>query len=646
MKLFEPGRIGALELKNRIIMAPMGIGALAEPDGRLSRRAIDYYTERARGGAGMIVTGVTCVDVEIEKKAEHGLGTFARVDHPIHINPLSELADAVHDYGAKLCVQLTAGMGRVAYGALPREGKAVAPSETACFWAPEFNARQLTTEEVEGLVRAFGMAALYLKVAGVDAVQLHGHEGYLMDQFQSALWNRRTDKYGGDPERRLSFSKEVIRAIKARAGEDFPVIYRYGLVHYVEGGRELPESLEMAKHLEAAGVDALEADAGCYETWYWAHPPTYQPPGCMVDMAEAVKGVVGIPVISVGKLGYPDLAESVLETEKADFICLGRALLADPDWPEKVRKGRVEDIRPCIGDHTGCLGRVFQGKTLSCTVNPAAGNERAFALRPTRSPRSILVVGGGPGGMQAAMAAAERGHRVQLWEKGDRLGGTLIPASVPDFKRDLRDLAVYLSRRVERSGTAIWLEKEAEAHMVESAGADVVIVATGALPVMPEVPGAETNRIVTAIDLFKGKAEAGDDVLIIGGGLVGCEAALYLAQTGRRVTVVEMLGRICQGENQANRQHLIKLISDAGVNVLTGSTISEITAEGGIAATGDKEDMITADTIVMAAGMRSENALYESLVKKLPEVHRLGDCVKPRRVMEAIWEGFRTARLL
>lgn len=646
MKLFEPGHIGGLELKNRIIMAPMGIGALAEPDGRLSRRAIDYYTTRAKGGAGMIITGLTCVDVEIERKVENGLGTFARADHPIHINPLSELADAVHDYGAKLCVQLTAGMGRVAYGSLPREGHAVAPSETPSFWAPKFNARELTTREVERLVRAFSMAALYLKVAGVDAVQLHGHEGYLMDQFQSALWNRRTDKYGGDLKGRLAFPLEVIRAIKARAGEDFPVIYRYGLVHYVKGGRELPESLEMARQFEAAGADALEADAGCYETWYWAHPPTYQPPGCMVDMAEAVREVVNIPVIGVGKLGYPDLAESVLREGKADFVCLGRALLADPDWPNKVREGRGEEVRPCIGDHTGCLGRVFQGKALSCTVNPAAGNERALALRPAETPRSVLVIGGGPGGMQAAMAAAERGHRVQLWEKGDRLGGNLLPASVPEFKRDLRDLAAYLSREVYRSGAGVRLETEADAAQVESSGADVVIVATGACPVMPELAGAETNRIITAIDLYKGLSDAGDDVLVIGGGLVGCETALYLAQTGRRVTVVEMLDRICKGEHRANLQHLVKLLSDTGVEVLTGSNVLEITAEGGVVAKGKAGAIVKADTIVAAAGMRPETALYDALKAYLPNVCRVGDCVKPRRVMEAIWEGYRASRLI
>jgi 2-enoate reductase len=646
MKLFEPGRIGGLELKNRIVMAPMGIGVLAEPDGRLSRRAVEYYTARAEGGAGMIITGITCVDVEIEKKTEKGFGVFARADHPIHIHPLSELADAVHDHGAKLCVQLTAGMGRVAYGATMRGGHARAPSALPCFWDPRYTAAELTTREVEALVRAFSMAALYVKTAGADAVQLHGHEGYLLDQFQSALWNRRTDRYGGGLEGRLAFPLEAIRAIKSRTGEGFPVIYRYGLVHHIPGGRELDESLEMARRFEGAGVDALEVDAGCYETWYWAHPPETQPQGCMADMAEKAKRVVGIPVIAVGKLGYPDLAESILRKGNADFICLGRALLADPEWPRKVLEGRRGEIRPCIGDHAGCLGRIFQGKALSCTVNPAAGNERAFSLRRAETPRSVLVVGGGPGGMQTAIAAARRGHRVQLWEKGDRLGGNLIPASVPEFKRDVRDFVTYLSNEVARCGVNVRLGRVATPGRVEAAGADVVVIATGATPLMPEIPGAETNRVFTALDLYAGKEVAGDDVLILGGGLVGCETALHLAQQGKRVSIVEVLDGICNGENPANRQHLVKLLGDAGVKVFAGARVASLRPEGGLVQTARGQDPVRADTVVVAVGMRPESGLYRELKGVLPNVVAVGDCVKPRRVLDAVWEGFRAALLI
>lgn len=646
MKLFEPGHIGKLELKNRIIMAPMGVGALVEPDGRLSQRAIEYYTERAKGGVGMIITGTTCVDMEIEMKMEKGYGYFVRADHPIHINPFTELADAVHDYGAKLCVQLTAGFGRVAYGAIMRKGRARAPSDLPCFWNPKFKTKALTIEEIEALVQAFSLATLYLKTAGVDAIQLHGHEGYLLDQFKTALWNKRTDRYGGDLEGRMRFPIEIIHAIKSRAGDDFPVIYRYGMVHHLPGGRELEESLEMARRFEAAGVDALEVDAGCYDTWYWPHPPDTQPPGCMADMAEKAKQVVNIPVIAVGKLGYPDLAESILEKGDADFISLGRALLADPEWPLKVREDRREEIRPCIGDHMGCHDRIFKGKALSCAVNPAAGNERAFRIHRTETPRSVLVVGAGPGGMQAAITAAQRGHRVQLWEKGDKLGGNLIPGSVPEFKRDLKDYMDYLSNEVARHDVNVQLGREATPDQVVSAEADVAVIATGAVPVMLDIPGIETNRVFTALDLFWGKQQAGDDALIIGGGSVGCETALYLAQQGKRVSIVEVLDGLCREENTANREHLIKLLTDAGVKIYTKAKIANLTAEGGLLDTGQGQDQVSADTVIVAAGMRPESALYEALRGQLTNVVAVGDCVKPRRVMEAVWEGFRTAILI
>jgi 2-enoate reductase len=646
MKLFEPGRIGGLEIKNRILMAPMGIGGLAEPDGRLSQRAIEFYTARAQGGVGMIITGFTCVDVEIEKKAEKGFGVFARADLPIHINRLSELADAVHDYGTKLCVQLTAGMGRVAYGDVVTQGHTVAPSPSPCFWNPRYKARELTTEEVEGLVRAFGRAAGYLRFAGVDAIQLHGHEGYLFDQFQSALWNQRTDKYGGDLEGRLRFPLEVIEIIKSKLGRDFPVIYRYGLMHHMEGGRELEESLEMARRFEAAGADALEADAGCYETWYWAHPPTYQPPGCMVDMASAAKQVVNIPVISVGKLGYPDLAENVLEEGKVDFICLGRALLADPDWPRKVKARQLEDIRPCIGDHAGCLGRIFQGKYLSCAVNPSVGMEKAFTLKPSEDSKSVLVIGGGPAGMQAAIVATRRGHRVSLWERKERLGGNLIPASVPDFKKDLLAFLKYLTNQVGKHSIEVRLGKEATSNDIKIAAPDVVIAATGASPLIPDIPGLHRKPVYTPVDLYLNRQEAGDRVLVIGGGLVGCETALYLSQQGCSVKVVEVLDRICLGENKANLQHLVKLLDDHHVEVLTNASVLEVAERGAVVNHHGKTKALTIDTIVAATGLAPNPSFREELGDLITEVYAVGDCVQPRRIMEAIWGGFRIASLI
>lgn len=646
MKLFTPGKIGKLVTRNRIIMAPMGIGALAEPDGRLSQRAIEYYAARAKGGVGLIITGIVCVEHEIEEKTEEGFGIFCRADAPFHINGFSELADAVHDYGAVLCVQLSAGVGRVAFGDILRKGRAVGPSELPCFWNPRVKTRALTTEEVEALVQAFGRAALFLRMAGVDAIELHGHEGYLLDQFQSSLWNKRTDKYGGDLEGRLRFPLEVVETIKSAVGKDFPLIYRYGLVHHVEGGRGTEESLEMARRFEKAGVDALHVDAGCYETWYWAHPPTYQPPGCMVEMARMVKQVVDIPVIAVGKLGYPALAEQVLEKGKADFIALGRSLLADPEWPKKVKENRMEDICPCIGDHTGCLDRIFRGKYLSCTVNPEAGMEKSFAVKRTEKPKSVLVIGGGPAGMEAALVAAKRGHAVQLWEKTDKFGGMLIPGSVPAFKRDLQDLVTYLSGQVRKMAIDIRLEMEATASSVLDVGAQVVIVATGSRPILPDLPGIQSEKVCSAIDLLLGRAQIGEYILVVGGGLLGCEVAVHLAQEGKQVTVVEILDRIFRGENRANQQQMLKMISDFQVRILTETQVREITDEGVLVGPVDKLEFLKTDTVVISVGLQSQSRIRQDLEGQVPELYAIGDCVAPRKIINAIWEGFRTGRLI
>lgn len=643
MKLFEPGKIGKLAIKNRILMCPMGVGGLEEPQGGLSQRGIDYYVARAKGGTGLIITGLTRVSREIEPPLEDKL----IIDSKTCVTWLNELAEAVHDYGAKIAIQLTAGLGRVATLDLLKIAGAVAPSALPAFEDPTIMTRELSTEEIERLVHAFEFSAEILRLAGIDAVELHGHEGYLFDQFMTALWNKRTDKYGRDLEGRLRFPVEVIEAIKRGAGADFPVIFRFGLKHYIDGGREVEEGLEIARRLEAAGADAFEVDAGCYETWYWAHPPTTLPPGCMVDMAQMTKRVVKVPVIAVGKLGYPELAERVLQEGKADFICLGRALLADPEWPNKVKKGRLEDIRPCVGCHEGCLKRVFDVKYLSCAVNPATGMEREFTIKPAEKKKSVLVVGGGASGMEAARVTALGGHKVTLWEKGDALGGNLIPASVPDFKQDYRRLINFLSTQIKKLGVTIEFAKEATAELILEMKPDVVFIATGSTSIVPEIPGVGKKMVVTAVDLLLGKQEAGKSVVVVGGGLIGCETALYLAQKGKKLTIVEMLDGVMLDMYSANRMHLLKLLTDADVNILTETKCLEIRDNGiTIADKYGKRSTLEADTVVLAVGLKSNERLLAALKDKIPEVYAIGDCVEPRKVINAIWEGFRTARLV
>lgn len=649
MKLFEPGRIGSLKLKNRVAMAPMAIGGLVEPDGRLSEQAIGYYRERAKGGAGLIITGVATVESQIEKNLLNGWAAFPRMDSGAYVPRLSKLADAVHDYGAKLSIQLTAGFGRVAPRFLMRQGHPPAPSVVSCFHNPREVTREMSLDEIERMVKAFATAARVAQSAGADAIELHGHEGYLLDQFKTALWNKRTDRYGGDLDGRLRFPQEVIAAIKKAAGPDFPVIYRVGLKHYLEGGRELEEGIEIAKRLESFGVDALHVDAGCYETWHWAHPPLYQEPGCLADMAAAAKQAVKIPVIAVGRLAYPQLAEDLLNEGKADFIALGRALLADPEWPEKVRLDRAQDICPCIGCHVGCLGRTFAGKPLSCSVNPTVGLEDELKLSAATKPLRVVVVGGGPAGMEAARVAAVRGHKVTLFERCDNLGGNLIPGAVPSFKRDLKLLIDYFERQLPMVGVDVRLGQEATPQSVVDSGADMVIMATGARSVLPEVPGIHGPHVITAVDLLLGKASAPQhaDLVVVGGGEVGCETAVHLAQRDCRVTLIEMLPQILGGVFEANRLQLLEMLDRWQIRVLTNTSMQAVTENAVMTRSKDGAlEEIPAALVVIAVGLTPRVELLTALTDKLPRMHAIGDCVAPRSVFDAFWEGYRLARLI
>lgn len=646
MKLFEPGRIGKLSLKNRIVMAPMSIGGLGEPDGRLSQRAIDYYVTRAKGGTGLIITGASRVHRWLEQPSNIPLLRHIMADSRLYISRFNELAEAIHDYGAKVAVQLTAGLGRVAGPEYLKDGDIAAPSALSCYWDPSVMTREMTIVEIERLVKDFEIGAEILSTAGIDAIELHGHEGYLFDQFLTPLWNRRTDKYGLTLDGRLRFPIEVIEAIKRGAGTDFPVIYRFGLTHYLSGGREVEEGLEIARHLENAGVDAFDVDAGCYETWYWAHPPTTQQAGCMVDMAEKVKKVVNIPIMAVGKLGYPELAERILQGGKADFIILGRSLLADPDWPNKVKEGRLEDICPCIGDHE-CLKRVLQRKYISCSVNPVAGMEREFIIKSAERKKSVLVVGGGPAGMEAARVSALRGHEVTLWEKTEALGGNFRPGLVPDFKKDYERLIKYLSTQIKKLGVTVEFNKEATPELIQAIKPDVIFIATGSTPIIPKIPGIEKKIVMTPVDVFSGKREAGESVAVIGGGLIGCETALHLAQKGKKVIIIELLNNVATDIYSANRMHLLNLLAEAKVDILTNRNVIEITNEGiTLANTHGESKKASIDTVVFAVGLKSNRSLLEALKKTAFEIYMIGDSAEPGKIIDAIWRGFRTARLI
>jgi 2-enoate reductase len=659
-KLLEPIKIGKVEIKNRVAMAPMGVQGLLNPDGSLGQRGVDYYIERARGGVGLIITSFYKVENDIEQLVS---GTGLPLVSGNALSSFAELSEAVHALGSKVFVQLTAGIGRVASPFILR-GPPVSASALPIYWKSDITSRELKTEEVEQLVKRFGDAAEILLASGIDGIELHGHEGYLFDQFTTAIWNRRTDKYGGDLESRVRLPIEVLQEIKNRVGQGFPVQYRYGLKHYmkdlrsgalpgeefIEAGRDVEEGLQMARVLEDAGFDSLHVDAGCYESWYWAHPPIYQEHGYMIDMAAEVKKIVNIPVIGVGKLEIPELAERVIAEGKADIVAIGKGLLADPFWVKKVEIGEPEHIRPCIGCHDGCMGRLTKGKPLSCAVNPVVGRERTYRIEPTDSPKKVVIVGGGVAGMEAARIACLRGHKTTLYDKMNSLGGHLIEASVPEFKKDLEKLLNWYKLELSNLDLEIKLDTEVTLHIMEREKADIVIIATGSKPLVPDVPGIGQDKVVTAIDLFLGKKKVQNKVLVLGGGLIGCETALWLAQRGRKVTIVEVLSDLMIAGipvQHMNRLMLLDMLRSQNVGVIKSTSLLEVTGDGVILV--DKtlgRKSFSADTVVLAVGLKPDQELYKILRGKIPSLFLIGDSRKAQNIMGSIWDAFEVARAI
>jgi len=646
MKLMEPGRIGTLEIKNRIIMAPMGIRGVCDPGSEeyWGERVRAYYGARAAGGVGMITTEMVFVSQALEPCAKELLS----MADDNHVAAVRKLAETLHAYDCRLSIQLTAGFGRVVPAFIVPDGvKPVSASENTNFYVPDYpelNSRAITTEEAEALARSFGYAALRCREAGADCVELHGHEGYLMDQFMTGLWNRRDDRYGGSREKRLTFAREVVEAIKHDAGADFPIIYRFGIKHILAGGRVEEEGLWIAGELEKMGVAALHVDAGCYETGWWPHPPQYQPPGCMVELAAKVKKVTHLPVITVGRLQYPDVAEKALAEGKADFIAIGRGLLAEPEWVNKVQSNRTAEIRPCIGCHEGCLWQMIAGEPTSCSLNPFTGHETDRVLVPLKEKKSLLVVGGGPAGIEAARVGAERGFAVTLWEAADRLGGNLWPASKPDFKRDIADYITYLTGLAKRLPIDVVLNRQAAAGDIRDFNADYVILATGATMEPPPFGG---DNVLTVIQVLNGMEPRGERILIMGAGVIGCETALYLARRGRQIT-------LCARQDAAeldtdivdihNREMLLKMIrEEKNITVLRGTIPLRLDGDGVVADQQGVEKKIPMDSLVFAGRLFPHNELNTSLENR-SYVLSIGDCAGPSTIMEAVWGGFNAVR--
>jgi len=637
-------------------------------DGAYTKEGADYYIERAKGGTGLIITGLVPI-------VPNPVFYILR-DPESYVEKTRYLADGIHKYGSKVFIQLTSLTGRAGHG-----GEYPAPSELPNVWDPTIKSRMITKEEIRQYIENFAEGARLVKQAGCDGVEIHAvHEGYLLDQFVIASMNTRTDEYGGSLENRLRFPIEIVQAIKEKCGSDFPVSLRYSVRSYMkdfnrgalpgedyqEIGRDLEESLIVAKKLQEAGYDMLNCDNGTYDSWYWAHPPMYMPKACNLDDVAELKKVVSIPVVCAGRFDDPQLADDAIAYGRIDMMGMGRPLLADPEISNKFYEGKLKDIRPCISCHQGCLGRIFQGLDISCAVNPVCGRENSYNLSPAETKKKVLVIGGGLGGMEAARACAIRGHEVDLIEKNDKLGGVFIAASVPDFKDDDKHLLAWYEKQMSDLSVNVMLNTEAAAAMVKDGGYDEVFVATGATERRLSTQGLDGNNVTYAIETLLSAEVKGDNVLIIGGGLTGCEIAYDLSKKGKKVTIVEMTETIINsfGLSAANYNMLMELLDYYDIKVIKNAVVEKY--ENGIATVNETiknypnianramlmfavgpqgipaYHEIPADHIVVSVGYISNVGLYESI--KADNVYLIGDAKRPANIMESLWAAYDIAR--
>lgn len=655
--LFTPLSIGKVSIKNRFAMAPMGPLGLGDEQGGFNQRGIDYYTARARGGTGLIITGVTFVDNTIE---EHGMPNCPNSTYnPVQfVRTSREMTERVHAYNARIFLQMSGGFGRVTIPTNLGEFPPVAPSPIQHRWLDK-TCRALTVDEIHELVRDFGEGAYNAKRAGFDGVQIHAvHEGYLIDQFAISLFNQRTDEYGGSLENRLRFAREIVEEIKRRCGQDFPVMLRYSPKSFIkalregalpgeefeEKGRDLPEGVEAAKLLVSYGYDALDVDVGSYDAWWWSHPPMYQKKGLYMPYAKLVKENVNVPVLCAGRMDDPDMAEGAVMDGVCDIISLGRPLLADPDYVNKLRRGERKCIRPCISCQEGCMGRIQEYSMVNCAVNPQAARERVTAYNPVLKAKHVLVIGGGVAGCEAARVLAERGHKPEIMERSDHLGGNLLAAGAPSFKEDDIALVRWYENEMQRLNVPVHFNAPVDPASKLYDEYDAVIVATGATP--KKFPLGENAPVYTATDALLGKTPIGERVTVVGGGLVGCETALWLAQEGKHVTIVEALDRLMAVNKplcHANSEMLERLLPFHGVETLVSSSVQKYENGKLLVKTPQGEQQLDCDTVILSVGFREDRGVFDAWENSAKEIYLLGDAKKVANIMYAVWDAFEVA---
>jgi len=633
--LFQPIQIGKLELKNRIVMLAMttGYGELNET---VSDRLVTFFAERAKGGAGLII--VPFSPIRAGSPLEPGLYDDRFIAGALR------LTERMHACGAKIAAQLI-----TSYHVIFDSGAAevVGPSPV---WNQIMRCtpRPLTIDEIHYIVEEYGKAGWRAREAGFDAVEILVGGGYLLNRFLSPISNKREDPYGGSLGNRMRIILEVIGSVRKTVGEGFPISARLNVEEQMEGGHTIEDSKRVAQILEKADIQVINM----YTGWHESPVPTVQPSlpkGAFVHLAEKIKSWVRIPVIATNRINDPLVAEKILAEGKADLIGMGRALLADPELPKKAMEGRVEEIIPCIAC-SNCLAEIMGayrqwGKPVAtfCTVNPVAGKEDNYILHPAQRSKKVIVIGGGPAGLEAASVAAMRGHRVTLYDRGKELGGRLLLAAIPPYKNEMKTLAQSLAARARKAGVRIKLHSEAGRETIEEEKPDALVLALGATPRLPDIPGARGQNVVFAEEVLASLKSVSGSVLVVGGGVVGCETAEFLLEQGKgvtQVTVLEMLDRMANDVSPTYRPFFLARLKKTGIKMITSARVEEITEKGVRVSQVDGSTWIEGNAVVLAGGYMANRQLVQELEGIVPEVHVAGDCITPRMIKEAMEEGF------
>ncbi len=628
--LFTSFAIRNCQLQNRIVMPGLA-SFLIEDDGTITDKTVEHYRLRAAGGPAMVIVEACAVSPEGIVSPHQ-----ARIYDDRFIEGLARIAAAMKAEGSVPAVQIHHGGRQTSAKVINQQP--VAPSPLPC---PSIRGEvtPLTIEGIEILVRQFGDAAARAVEAGFELIEIHGAHGYLVNQFLSRFSNIRDDAYGGDIAGRTRFAEEIVREIRNRVGQAFPISFKISAMEFVKDGLDVDESIQILKILIDASVDVVQVSAGNDATPEWISQPMFMQKACLAGYAGKIKKALNVPIMTVGRINDPLVADELIEKGLADLICIGRGLLADPEMPKKAKEGRLDDIRRCIACNT-CMESIFRKGRIECLVNPVLGREEEMAFHPAKTRKKVMVIGAGPGGLNVAWVAARRGHDVHLFERQSEIGGQLILGSVSAYKKELLNLIRFQKRQIERFGVTCHLNQEVTKDTIAFQSPDVVILATGSIPVFPPVEGIDKPIVIPMDQALNHSSRMGSKkAVVIGGGAIGCEVALHLSEKGCDVTIVEMLPKIGARLESMTKKIFIRKLVDNGVAIKTGFKLIRVEDNGVVVANGKEEVFIEADAVVIAVGSRPDDRLYREIKEAGYEIHQIGDCLEPRSAKSAIYEG-------